>query len=86
MANTKIYAIMQWICRGICSKKHEIVYAISMHHPSVLAFQETKLAKYNSFNTPGYTAIRKDGHFNCTSHGEVSIYVHKFTPCNEIVL
>ena len=44
------------------------------------------MSQHNSFDIPGYTAIRKDCHFSYTLHEEVSIYVHKSTPYNEIVL
>ena len=80
------HSIIQWNCWVIRTSMHDITNMIKIHQPMVLAFQEIKLPSYSSCKIPGYTAVRRDGHFNRTPHGRVAIYIHNSTPYAEVQL
>lgn len=71
------YPIIQWNCQGARTRKQELLDLIQNEKPVVLAIQETKLQESTTFNLPGYTCYRKEGHFNRTPHGGVAIFVHQ---------
>ena len=76
--------VLPWNAQGIRGKKEEIVEMFNIKKLSILTTQETKLPEYNNFNLPNYNIIRKNGTFNVTAHGGVSLFIHSSIPYNVI--
>lgn len=51
---------IQWNCRSIRHKKHEICFLINKYKPSILAISETWLRPGSRFRVPGYSCLRDD--------------------------
>ena len=80
--NKKI--ILQWNCQGLKSKRGELDYLISKHHPAVICLQETMLSpeieklQRNNQPLPSYLNIKGyTPYFKCRQTGRngVAIYV-----------
>lgn len=52
--------IIQWNCRSIVPKKHDLIYLLNKHSPVVVALSETWLKPGYLFKVPGYTCLRDD--------------------------
>ncbi|GFG30725.1 hypothetical protein Cfor_02937 [Coptotermes formosanus] len=52
--------IVQWNCRSILNKKHEIIHIINTFKPFILALSETWLKPNFTFKIPGYSCLRND--------------------------
>lgn len=52
--------MMQWNCRSVISKKHEIIYLVNKFKPSIIALAETWLKPGSVFKISGYSCYRKD--------------------------
>ena len=76
--------ILQWNCQGLKSKRGELDYLISKHHPAVVCLQETMLSpkieelQRNNQPLPSYLNIKGyTPYFKCRETGRngVAIYV-----------
>lgn len=70
---------IQWNCRSVNNKKHEIGHLINKYKPCILALQETWLKPDSLFKVPGYACIRED---RLDGHGGVALLIRhscKFT-------
>ena len=72
--------LLQWNSQGLRNKKDELASLIQLHSPSVIGIQETKFHASTSFSLPHFSCIRRDGHFNVTSHGGVALFIHESIP------
>lgn len=52
--------IVQWNCRSIISKKHELVHIVNTFKPFILSLSETWLKPNYTFKIPGYSCLRND--------------------------
>ena len=51
---------LQWNCRSIRRKKHELIYLINQFKPVLLAISETWLVPGSIFRMPGFACLRDD--------------------------
>ena len=80
------YRLLQWNCRGVRSKKDEILEMIKNKSLDVIALQETKLWRDCNFNLSNYNSERVDGHVKFTSHGGVAFFIHSSIPYTRLEL
>ena len=67
-------------------KKNEILDLIDKYRINFLAIQETKQSGDYHTTLPNFNILSKDGHFNRTQHGGVSLYIHSDVPYQEIII
>lgn len=60
MASTVCQTIIQWNCRSIRNKKHELSFLINKYKPFLLATSETWLKPSSRFRVPGFSCLRDD--------------------------
>lgn len=52
--------LVQWNCRSIINKKHEIIHIINTFNPFIFSLSETWLKPDFVFKIPGYSCLRED--------------------------
>lgn len=60
--------VIQWNCRSITNKKHDLLFLINKYSPFILAISEIWLKTDSNFNLPSYTSLvdcRSDGRAGC---------------------
>ena len=78
--------ILLWNCQGVWEKRDELLELIDNHNSDIVALQKTQLWTNNKFEIAGCSTTKRDGHFNRTPHGGVSILVHNDIPYQVISL
>lgn len=74
---------LQWNSNSIRAKKHELIAAINLHEPAIIAISETWLRPDTSFGVLGFSCLRddrSDGFAGC------AILVRHLTPFSPIPL
>lgn len=54
------HVVLQWNCRSAKDKKHELIYLINTHEPSIIALSETWFKPGSVFKIKGYSCLRQD--------------------------
>lgn len=52
--------VIQWNCRSVISKKHDLIYLSNKLNPFIFALSETWLKPGTLFRVPGYSCLRED--------------------------
>ena len=76
-----MFALIQWNCRSIGNKLHNISLLLALHKPDVVCLQETRLEDHHDPpQFKHYHSYRRH-----EGHG-IAIYTHKSLPQTEVVL